>query len=142
MRSFNRSSSTATCRRWSLPLRHGTPLCVDELVWKPPVLDYNHISQAVDAWGEARARVHSHFGVPESDVATSVREGREILLYTGWDAGRRQLRAPNARDWSAILSQLGLRGLHHPLGWPSPRACVYIYNCIILVKRRLTPCDS
>ena len=42
---FN-SSSDARAPRF-VPLRLRTPLCVDELAWKPPVLDFNHLSDSV-----------------------------------------------------------------------------------------------
>jgi hypothetical protein len=93
------------------PLRLTQGLCVDELVWKPPILDFNPISSTNDYVRDARRRVlrrhnltrtyAARRGWPARPHGVTLHAEQSVVLYTRADAGRRAL----------VLGESGRSGL-------------------------------
>ena len=107
-----------------LPLRVRQPLCIDELSWKPPALDYNPYSRTLLAMREARRRVLSRLRLAghsrqnrrlersqrrnDGEASTASDDGKgkggpRVVLYTRADADRRALEISDARRLQASL---------------------------------------
>lgn len=84
---FNRSGSQGFTTPLQ-PLRASTRLCIDELHWKPPVLDFNPLSRTLRYLRKARHHVLQRHNLLGS---RSRRDRRQVVLYTRGDASRRRL---------------------------------------------------
>ena len=128
-----------------LPLRSKRIVCVDELVWKPPLLDYNPVSRTPAAWPHARRRLLRSFHLDEARMesrsigsrASAIPQRRAsadrvVILYTRGDAGRRRLLLDHPRLHHGWRAHLGVTRVIHSMP-SSPKEQLGLFaRCAIL----------
>ena len=103
----------AAASRCLLPLRVPSLTCVDELVWKPPHLDFNPMSGTLRHVAAARAAVLGRYAIHRLPGCRTATCAPSVVFYTRGDAARRSLDLSGAALSQGWRERLGVTQILH-----------------------------